>query len=107
MRHSETAKESMGEVRVEVTLTNFLDWERAQEGKLRANRVRKLTANAMVETGAVRCALPPHVVQRLGLTPRRTQVVEYPDGRKEPVGVVGGVLFEILSRESQEEAYVV
>ena len=97
----------MGEVRVELKLTNFLDWEQAQDGKLKQDGVRTVIANAMVDTGAVRCALPSDVVRRLGLKARRTQVVEYADGRKEEVGVVGGVLFEILDRETQEEAYVV
>jgi clan AA aspartic protease len=96
----------MGEVRIEVKLTNLFDWEKAQDGELKQDRVRVVTADAMVDTGAVRCTLPPHVAHRLGLKARRTQVVEYADGRKEEVGVVGGVLFEILTRESQEEAYV-
>src|SRR6266516_1427868 len=77
----------MGEVRIEVKLTNYLDWEQAQEGNLKPDRVRVVTADAMVDTGAVRCTLPPHVAHRLGLKARRTQVVEYADGRKEEVGV--------------------
>ena len=60
--------------------------------KLQPDRVRTVTANALVDTGAVRCVLPPHIVHRLGLKPRRTRVVEYADGRKEEVGVVSGVI---------------
>jgi len=96
----------MGEVRTEVKLTNLFDWEKAQEGKLKPSRVRTVTTQAMVDTGAVRCVLPPHVVRRLGLKPRRTRVVQYADGRREEVGVVSGVIFEILTREAQEDASV-
>jgi len=96
----------MGEVRIEVKLTNLFDWEKAEEGKLKPDRVRTVTADAMVDTGAVRSAVPPHVVHRLGLKARRAQVVESADGRKEEVGVVNGVVFEILSRESEDDAYV-
>jgi clan AA aspartic protease len=99
-------EQPMGEVRVQVKLTNLFDWEKAQEGQIKPEQIRTVTADAMVDTGAVRCTLPPHVVHRLGLKQLRAQVVEYADGRKEEVPVVGGVIFEIASREAQEEAYV-
>ena len=60
----------------------LVDWEKAQEGEIKPERVRMVTADAMVDTGAVRCTLPPHVARRLGLKARRTQVVEYADGRR-------------------------
>ena len=106
MKQGLITKPAMGEVRVEVKLTNLFDWERAREGKLKPNRVRTVTANAMVDTGVVRCVLPPHVVRRLGLKARRTRVVEYADGRKEEVPVVSGVIFEILTRDAEEDACV-
>ncbi|MGA2864053.1 MAG: retroviral-like aspartic protease family protein [Verrucomicrobiota bacterium] len=106
MKQKRTMDQAMGEVRTEVKLTNLFDWEKAQEGKLKPSRVRTVTTQAMVDTGAVRCVLPPHVVRRLGLKPRRTRVVQYADGRREEVGVVSGVIFEILTREAQEDASV-
>ncbi len=96
----------MGEARIEVKLTNLFDWEKAEKGKLKPDRVRTVTVRGLVDTGAVRCVLPPNVVRRLGLTPRRSRTVEYADGRKEEVAVVSGVLFEILARDAEEEAFV-
>ena len=106
MKDAKVNNDDMGEVRVKVKLTNLFDWERAEDGKLKPSRVRTVTASALVDTSAVRCVLPPHVVRRLGLKPRRTRVVEYADGRKEEVGVVSGVIFEILTRDAEEDAYV-
>src|SRR2546430_2875335 len=97
---------SMGEVRVEVKLTNLFDWEKAEDGEIKPSRVRSVAAEGVVDRGAVRCVLPSHVVRRLGLKPRRSQVVEYADGRKEEVKVVSGVIFEILQRDAEEDAFV-
>src|SRR5438874_1103696 len=73
MKQGLITEPTMGEVRVDVKLTNLFDWEKAEEGKLPPGRVRTVMADAMVDTGAVRCVLPPHVVKRLGLKPRRTR----------------------------------
>jgi len=96
----------MGEVKVQVKLTNAFDQEKADEGRLKPSRVRTLRTEATVDTGAVRCVLPPHAAKRLGLKPRGQRVVEFADGRKETVSVVRGVLFEIMDREAEEDAYV-
>ncbi len=96
----------MGEVRVQVKLSNLFDLEKVEGGKLKLDRVRTVTAEALIDTGAVRSVLPPHVVKRLGLKPRGQQVVEYADGRKEPVPRVYGIMFEIMEREALEDAYV-
>ena len=96
----------MGEVKVQVKLTNSRDADDAEDRLLDPERVRTVTTTGMVDTGAVRSVLPPHLAERLGLKIRRQQVVEYADGRKEAVGVVRGVIFQIMDREAQEEAYV-
>ncbi len=106
MKAKPKVNEFMGEARVEVKLTNLFDWEKAEEGKLKPDRVRMVTVQGTVDTGAVRCVLPPSVVRRLGLKARRQQVVEYGDGRKEEVPVVSGVIFEILARDAEEDAFV-
>jgi len=47
----------MGEVRTKVRLFNNADANAAAEGKLAVEKVRVIEADAMVDTGAVRCAL--------------------------------------------------
>ena len=77
----------MGEVRVRVKLTNAVDQALVRRGLLRPEQVRTYEADALVDTRAVRCVLPPHVVQRLGLEMVAQRVAEYADGRLEAVGL--------------------
>jgi len=96
----------IGEVRTQVVITNAVDEELARRGQVSADQIRSYEADALVDTGAVRSVIPPHVVERLGLTIRGQRVVEYADGRKDIVDVTGPVLFRILDRDTMEEALV-
>ncbi len=96
----------MGEVRTKVRLTNISDEFLAEAGKLKTNKIRSCEADALVDTGAVRSVIPTHVLRRLGMKASREQVVEYADGRKEAVGLVRGVGFEIMSRETSDDALI-
>ena len=96
----------MGEIRVKVTITNTSDDVLARRGKLDRDKVRKYIADAMVDTGAVRTFIPPHVLDRLGVITRGNRVAEYADGRKESVGVTEPLIFDIMGRDTAEEALV-
>ena len=96
----------MGEVRTPALIINAVDEILARNGQLASEQVRKYEADALVDTGAVRCVLPPHVVQQLGLVIRGQRVAEYADGRKEAVGVTGPVIINIDGRDTLEEALV-
>ena len=64
----------VGEVRIQVSLINALDEELARRNQLDRNQVRRYEAQALVDTGAVRSCLPPHVVEQLGLSLRGQRV---------------------------------
>jgi len=97
----------MGEVRVRVRLTNAVDQALVRRGLLQPEQVRIYEADALVDTGAaVRCVLPPHVVQRLGLQMVGQRVAEYADGRLEPVGLTEPFTLQVLDREELEDAMV-
>jgi clan AA aspartic protease len=96
----------MGEVRARVVITNAVDEELARRGQVSADQIRSYEADALVDTGAVRSIIPPHIVEQLGLTIRGQRVVEDADGRKDVVDVTGPVLFRILDRDTMEEALV-
>lgn len=96
----------MGEVRTRAVITNAFDESLARRGRLTLEEVRKYTADALVDTGAVRSILPPHVVEFLGIEIRGQRVAEYADGRKEVVGVTESVIFNIDGRDTLEEALV-
>src|SRR5947209_14788799 len=98
--------EVMGEVRAKVRLTNALDDELRRQGKLPKDEVRSYEADALVDTDAVRCVLPPHVVEKIGATIRGQRVAEYADGRRDTVGVTGPILVDIQGRDTLEEALV-
>lgn len=102
----ETEGETMGEVRTTVTLTNATDQVLARRGKLAPEDVHTYRADALVDTGAVRTVLPPHVVQQLDLAIRGRRVVELADGRKESVGVTEPVEIDIDGRNTIEDALV-
>ena len=96
----------MAEIRTRVRLTNAFDEELVRQGQIEKDQVRAYEADALVDTGAVRSVIPVHVVQRLGLAVRGQRVAEYADGRKDAVDVTGAVIFEILGRDTLEEAFV-
>ena len=96
----------MGEIRVRVKITNAVDEELARTGRLPKEQVRSYEADAMVDTGAVRSVIPQHVVQMVGATIRGNRMAEYADGRTETVGMTGPLLFDVMGRDTLEEALV-
>jgi clan AA aspartic protease len=96
----------MREIRVKVVLTNATDLALHRMKKLAKTKIRRYVADALVDTGAVRSVIPPHVFKELGLGLHDTRVIEYADGRNEEVGVSEGIVFEYLGRKTLEEAYV-
>jgi clan AA aspartic protease len=94
----------MGEVRT--VLTNAVDEDLTRRGQLAEDKIRRYEADALIDTGAVRSIIPPHVAEQLGLTTRGKRVVEYADGRNDVVDVTGPVLFKILDRDTLEEALI-
>ena len=106
-RSNQMVSESMGEVRVQVKLTNAVDEELVNRGLLNPNQLRVCEAQALVDTGAVRTVLPMRLVQQLGLRIRGQQIIaKYADGREEAIGVTGPVIIEIEGRETTEAALV-
>lgn len=96
----------MGEIRVKVKLTNSHDESDFRAGRLTKQEMRVYEADAMVDTGAVRSVIPAHVLEKLGVGIRGTRVAEYADGRKEAVGMSEGIIFDLLGRDTLEEALI-
>lgn len=96
----------MGEVRVQVFLKNAIDEGLMHRGQLAAAHVRTVQVEALVDTGAVNCVLPPFIANQLGLARPFRQMAEYADGRREEVEVTEPVLIEIEGRKVYEECLV-
>jgi clan AA aspartic protease len=103
--HSQISK-NMGAVRVRVKLTNAIDEELVKRGLLNPNLLRVYEAEALIDTGAVRTAIPVEICEHLGLRIRSQEIAKYADGRQEAVGLTGPILIEIEGRETIEAAMV-
>ena len=96
----------MGEPRVKIKLTNAVDQALVRRGLMKPEEVPVYEADALIDTGAVRCVLPPYVVERLGLALLGRRVAEYADGRLEAVGLTEPFILEVAEREELETAMV-
>jgi clan AA aspartic protease len=96
----------MGEVRVRVRLTNAVDEAMVRRGLLTADKIRSYEADALVDTGAVRSVLPPHVVQLLGLAIVGKARATYANDAAEDVDVSEVVGINLLGRRITEEILV-
>ena len=91
----------MGQVHVQVILTNHREEVMARLGQLDANRVHRYETEALIDTGAVRSTIPAAVAERLGLFRLRKTDAKYADGRVEEVDMTEAVTVEILGRETE------
>jgi clan AA aspartic protease len=83
----------MGEVRTEVTLVNSGDAVKARDGLILETEIRRLTVNAVVDTGAVTLVINEETREKLGLRTLKTGEATVAGGGKvqtritEPVDV--------------------
>ncbi len=105
-RSNRIVSQDMGEVRVQVKLSNAVDEILVERGLLNPNQLRVWETQALVDTGAVRTVLPMEIVEKLGLKIRSQQIAKYADGRQEPVGLTEPVIIEIEGRETTEATLV-
>ena len=91
-------RRGMGEVKVNVKLSNGIDLGMVRRGLLARDQVRTMTVEAVVDTGAVRSCMPVDVMQQLGLRAVRRINAQMADGHTESVEMTEGVDVEILDR---------
>jgi predicted aspartyl protease len=99
-------EECMGEIRVDVKLTNAADLANAAAGLITEEQVRSTLVQAIVDTGAVWSVIPRAVVDSIGAVIAGTEVAKYADGRQETVGRTLGIMFELLGRSTTDDALV-
>ena len=98
--------EPMGRVSVEVDLANYWDVLRAKEGQIPPEEVRRTVVSGIVDSGAARLVLPPHVVEELGLEEDGETNVRYADQRTARRSIVRNVWLELCGRGSDFSAIV-
>jgi len=89
----------MGQVHVQVTLTNYRESVLARLGQLDANQVHRYQTEALIDTGAVQSVIPAAVADRLGLMRLRRTDAQYADGRVEAVDLAEVMTIEMLGRQ--------
>ena len=103
---SSRGEDTIGEIRVKVRLTNVFDAELAFQGQLAEKDIRSYDAVGVVDTGAVTSVIPVHVVEQLGVRIREHRVAQYADGRNDMVGLTVPIQFEVMGRNTSDEAFV-
>jgi hypothetical protein len=91
----------MGEVRVNVKLTNALDRALARHGQIKNEEIRTYNADALIDTGAVSSVVPLNVMQQLGLQSDGQRVAE-----NDVVELTEPITFNIMGRKTTEGAMV-
>ena len=81
----------MGEVRTEITLVNIGDQEVADRGYMPQSEVRRLTVNAVVDTGAWTLVINEATREKLGLRVEETGETTVAGGGKVPHQITGPV----------------
>ena len=96
----------MGQVHVRVLLTNYREAILARLGQFDATQVHQYETEALIDTGAVRSAMPAAVADRLGLMRLRRTDAQYADGRVEAVDMTEVFTIEMLGRQTETSAMV-
>jgi predicted aspartyl protease len=98
--------ESMGRVTVDVEVVNYQDTVRAADGTIAADKVRRVRAVGVVDTGSNHLVLPKTVADQLGVPATGKIRVRYADHRHATRVVVEAVQVELLGRRSTFRAIV-
>ena len=93
-----------GQVHVRVLLTNYREALLARLGQIDATQVHQYETEALIDTGAVRSAMPAAVADRLGLIRLRRTDAQYADGRVEAVDMTEVFTIEMLGRQTETSA---
>jgi clan AA aspartic protease len=96
----------MGEVRTEITLVNLRDAGNAQDGFIPESKVRQLTVNAVVDTGAWTLVINEETREKLGLKVKRTGESTVAGGGKVPSQITEPVEVRWKDRETPCQAVV-
>jgi clan AA aspartic protease len=97
---------SVGRIKVNVKLANKSDVVRAEAGDISQDRVRQLTTEGTVDTGASYLVVPAKVAKDLGLPKAGKTKVRYADRRTATRDMVELVEVELLGRRGTFRAMV-
>src|SRR5438874_971799 len=88
----------MGEVKVDVKLSNAMDVAMSRRDLISPAEIRSVNVQAVVDTGAVRSCIPVDLMQQLGLRAARQINAQMANGQTQSVDMTEPVDMEILNR---------
>jgi len=94
-----TGTKPVSRFKIEFEVANSIDVGMADRGALDPAKVRHMTIQGVVDSGASRLVLPPSVAKHLGLIPSGKIRVRSADRRSGTRDVVKGVYVRILGRD--------
>ena len=96
----------MGQFKMPVRLCNAREAAMIRLGHLPAERLHTYEAQALIDTGATRCVIPPFVATQLELVALGSTAAQYADGRLEDVPLSEAIIVEILGRQMITSAMI-
>ena len=97
---------NVGEVRASVVLENGDDRGLVRRGALEPGEVRRVEADALVDTGAVLVFLPQDMVEALGLGATDKAVVTLANDQKVEIPIAGPLVLTALGRTMNTDCLV-
>ncbi len=92
----------VGRVLVKVEVANHDDHRAAGRGELAPEAIRRLTCEALVDSGATYICLPTRLIQQLGLTPERVRQIRTANGTVERT-IYSQVVLDVEGRDCPAE----
>ena len=96
----------MGQVHVQVILTNYREEVLARLGQFSADQVHRYETEALIDMGTYRSVLPPAVAERLGLLRLGRTAAQMANGQTEEVDISEVFTVEIMGRRMHEDAMI-
>ena len=96
----------MGQVHVQVILTNYREEVLARLGQFSADWVHRYETEALIDTGTYHSVLPPAVAEQLGLLRLGRTVAQMANGQTEEVDTSEVFTIEIMGRRMHEDAMI-
>jgi clan AA aspartic protease len=90
----------------EITLVNARDAGNAEDGLIPKAKVRTVTVNALVDTGAFTLVIPETICRQLGLAIKSKRSVTVAGGAQDDCNVTDGVEIHWKDRDTIQQAIV-
>ncbi len=96
----------MGLVHAEIELINGADLIRLEDGYITENKVRKVFANMLVDSGAYMMAINQEIKAQLGLKVKSVRTAQLADGSVIDLEIVGPIEVRFKNRDCSVNAMV-